>query len=155
RPGGTDPPGSLPFRKGDRAMRSTPPGGASSLPMSVLAWVDEVCRHFEDAWKAARTLGTAPRIEDYLGDAPEPRRSALLRELILVDLEYRRRRGDTPCAEEYLARFPTLDAAWLTSLLGRRNQVEVPSTPSIADVSTGPDLGAVERITDRQPASPA
>jgi WD40 repeat protein len=123
--------------------------------LSIVVWVDEVSKRFEDAWKAAPTPDATPRIEDYLDNAPEPRRSALLRELILLDLEYRRRRNDTPRAEEYLACFPTLHAAWLTSLFGERNPADVPSTPSLADVSTGTDLQAPERPTDRQPADRA
>jgi predicted Ser/Thr protein kinase len=136
-------------------MSAAHPGGTSSVSSSIIDWIYEVHKRFEAVWKTAGPLHEPPRIEEYLGDSTEPRRSALLVELIPLDLFYRRRRGDTPRAEEYLARFPTLDPAWLTSVLGERSTAEVSSVPSIADLSTGTDLHAAERITDRQPALPA
>lgn len=36
-----------------------------------------------------------------------------MRELIHLDAYYRRRRGDTPAAGEYLRAFPDLDPGWL------------------------------------------
>src|SRR5262249_16686426 len=44
--------------------------------------------------------------EAYLGGAGEEDRPALLRELLALDLAYRRRAGEAPRAEEYLRRFP-------------------------------------------------
>jgi hypothetical protein len=68
-----------------------------------LAWrVDAVCVRFEAAW----TAGEQPRIEDFLGTYPEPERPALLRELLHLELEYRRRRGDGALAQAYRPRFP-------------------------------------------------
>jgi serine/threonine protein kinase len=64
--------------------------------------IDDVCDRFEAAWRAGRL----PRIEDCLGETPEPERSALLGELLVVDLAYRRRRGERPTPEEYRRRFP-------------------------------------------------
>jgi serine/threonine-protein kinase len=75
------------------------------LPLS-LAWrINDVCNRFELAWQA----GTRPRLEDFLGDTSEPERSALLRELIALDIDYRRRTGEDPTADEYRQRFPTFD----------------------------------------------
>jgi tetratricopeptide (TPR) repeat protein/tRNA A-37 threonylcarbamoyl transferase component Bud32 len=61
-----------------------------------------MCDRFESAWWA----GPAPRIEDYLADADEADRATLLGELLALERELRRRRGDRPRAEEYLDRFP-------------------------------------------------
>ena len=72
-----------------------------SLPVYVLLRVDEVCRPFEDAWKAQACGGTQPAIEAYLGDAPGPERAALLRELLKLDLHYRKQRGERPTAEDF------------------------------------------------------
>jgi serine/threonine-protein kinase len=66
--------------------------------------IDEVCDRFEAAWKA----GQRPRIEDYVEESPAPARAALLREIIPLDIEYRKRQGETPTTEEYLDRFPYL-----------------------------------------------
>jgi hypothetical protein len=56
------------------------------LTLSVARQVDQACNHFELAWRSRQ-----PRIEDFLGDAPEPARSALVRELLALELEYRGR----------------------------------------------------------------
>jgi serine/threonine-protein kinase len=79
--------------------------GEHSLPLSQARRINAVCNRFEMAWQA----GPRPRLEDFLGELPEPERSALLRELIALDFDYRRQGGENPTAEEYHERFPTLD----------------------------------------------
>jgi serine/threonine protein kinase len=64
--------------------------------------VDDVCLGFERARKA----GQRPRIEDYLATAPGTDRAVLFRELLLLELAYRRRDGETVTVEEYRQRFP-------------------------------------------------
>jgi serine/threonine-protein kinase len=59
-----------------------------------------------DAFEAACKAGQRPRIEDFLGDAPEPLRAALLRELLALELAYRARAGEQPTPGEYATRFP-------------------------------------------------
>src|SRR5262249_18291169 len=66
---------------------------------------------FEAAWRA----GQRPSIEGYLADAQGPLRSTLLRELVKLDVEYRRRAGESPSPENYRDRFPDLGPAWLAS----------------------------------------
>jgi WD40 repeat protein len=74
-------------------------------PGPPLAWrIDQVCNRFEVAWRT----GT-PRIEDFLEGWGEPQRGALLRELVLIDLDYRRARGEKCLAADYQERFPALD----------------------------------------------
>src|SRR5262249_55451118 len=69
---------------------------------SVLHRIDEVCDRFEDVWKT----GQRPRIEEFLADVPEPERPLLLRELLLLELEYRYQGGETLVLEDYAGRFP-------------------------------------------------
>ncbi len=83
-------------------MSGTDPRDYPSLPLSQLERVVGTCDRFEAAWQAGRR----PRIEDYLGDLPEPERPALLRELLAIELECRRRCGEQPTPREYWARFP-------------------------------------------------
>jgi WD40 repeat protein len=73
--------------------------------------VDQVCTAFEAAWKA----GQRPRLEDYLPAGPEAERAAILRELVPLEAEYRRRTGEQPQAEEYQRRFPGLDPTWVAA----------------------------------------
>jgi hypothetical protein len=75
----------------------------TAQPLSQAQRIDAVCRRFEQAWKA----GPPPRIADYLGDISEPERSFLLRELIALDMDYRRKAGETTQVEEYQAQFPS------------------------------------------------
>jgi WD40 repeat protein/serine/threonine protein kinase len=82
--------------------------------------VDETCDRFERAWKAAGAGIERPRIEDYLGALAEPERRVLLRELILVDVYYRRLHAEQPRAADYGRRFPGFDPAWLTDAVGNR-----------------------------------
>src|SRR5438105_3750518 len=75
----------------------------SGLSASDALQIDQICDRFEAAWKA----GPRPQPEDYLGAAAEPVRSALLRQLLLLDWDYRRRAGDDPRAGDYDERFPS------------------------------------------------
>src|SRR5262249_21468574 len=67
-------------------------------------------------------------------DEPEPGRSALLRELLRLDLHYRRRRGERLAAADYEARFPDAEAAIRAAVAGR------PADESVASdaARTGP-----------------
>src|SRR5262249_35816454 len=56
--------------------------------------IDQTCDRFEAAWKA----GQRPHPEEYLVTAGGSARSALLRQLLLLDWDYRRRAGDDPRA---------------------------------------------------------
>jgi serine/threonine-protein kinase len=86
---------------------------SEALSPSLARYVDQACNRFEVAWKGKQP----PRIEAFLGDAEEPERSALLRELVQLDVYYRRSRGEDCRPEDYRTRFPQLDPAWLARAL--------------------------------------
>jgi serine/threonine-protein kinase len=90
-------------------MNDIQPTQLNALPPDLGPWLDQTCNRFEDDWRAGRR----PRIEDYLGDAAEPARSALLYELIRLEVDYRRKAGETPRPEEYQHRFPEVLVDWL------------------------------------------
>ena len=69
--------------------------------------VDAVCRRFEAEWRD----GSEPRIEDFLVQAEPPQRAALFRELLALEVELRRDRGEQPDPHAYRARFPDHHAA--------------------------------------------
>jgi serine/threonine protein kinase/WD40 repeat protein len=79
--------------------------------------VDEVCGPFEAACKAALAGEPWPSIEDYLAPLPEPMRAPILRELVLLEIHYRRRAGALLEPAAYQARFPQLDAEWLAKAM--------------------------------------
>ncbi len=73
------------------------------LPIAALERIDDLCAEFEDLWRR----GTPPSIESILPRAASSvERSALLGELVLLEMDYRRQRGEQPAAQEYLDRFP-------------------------------------------------
>jgi predicted Ser/Thr protein kinase len=73
--------------------------------------IDQACDRFEAAWKA----GSRPDPAAFLVEAAGLVRSALVRQLLLLDWHYRRRAGDDPRIGDYLARFPS-DAAVIESV---------------------------------------
>ena len=84
-----------------------------ALPLSLEQKVDQVCTRFEAAWKA----GPRPRIEDYLVGLADVEMREVLRELIPLDIYYRRQHGESCQTGDYQTRFPELPADWLTSIL--------------------------------------
>jgi WD40 repeat protein len=113
--------------------------------------IDRVCGRFEAAWKNAGDSRVPPRIEDHLGDTPEPERQALLRELVLIDVHYRRRRGETPLPADYVARFPQLPPTWLAVALAPAGQTGVTPTPNPTAADTvrlAPPPAAGTRLGD-------
>jgi len=79
---------------------STPADVSLSVPM--LEEIDRLCLEFEKDWKSGR----GPRIEEHLGEMQGPQRARLLRELLLLDLDYRSRSGQESTPDEYRRRFP-------------------------------------------------
>ena len=73
------------------------------LPIAALERIDDLCTKFEDAWRRDQP----PTIESVLPHATSPvERDALLAELLVLDIDYRRQRGDQPTVQEYCDRFP-------------------------------------------------
>jgi WD40 repeat protein/tRNA A-37 threonylcarbamoyl transferase component Bud32 len=106
---------------------------SGSLPPTIARHLDQVCNQFERAWR-----GGTPRIEDFLAGVVEPERSALLRELVLLDIDYRRQREQTPRVEDY-ERFPELAVTWLAAAMSMPQPVEV-------DLGATQDGGDTEMI---------
>ena len=112
-------------------MQGFPSKHDDSLPLTGELRVDAICQRFEGACRAGQT----PSIDDYLGEAKGDERATLLKELIRLDVVYRRQRGEAVLSGEYLRRFPELDTAWLDK--------EIPaSTP--ADAVPIPVFGGTE-----------
>ena len=86
---------------------------------------DEVCTRFEKAWLA----GQRPRIEDYVAESPGPEKSALLRELIVLDVYHRLSHDESPRPEDYACRFPDMEATWVSrAVASGKNEYCQPTT---------------------------
>jgi eukaryotic-like serine/threonine-protein kinase len=81
-------------------MSRAGPAGNGDSPLTQFGQILAVCDRYEAEWKAGRR----PRIEDYLDEVPEPGRPALWHELLVLELVYRRLRGERPGPEEYRTR---------------------------------------------------
>ena len=73
-------------------------GGTDPRPLRI----DLLCGQYEAAWKS----GDRPRIDALLADCPDSQRSVVLRKLLMLELTYRRREGESPALAEYVRRFP-------------------------------------------------
>jgi predicted Ser/Thr protein kinase len=119
--------------------------------------IEAVCSGFERAWKAARSPAERPSIEEYLAGVGGSERAALLGELIMLDLEFRRRHDDTLDRQQYHSRFPgdsqaiAQAFAWLAQVedsLAEQGLIETAprgqgSDPSVSDdvFSAGQKVG--------------
>ena len=100
-------------------MEPQPPKESAFVPLSQVKRTDQVCDQFEAAWKAA---GPRPRFDDFLADVPPAQWSDLLRELLILDLDYRRQLGESPTLEEYRAAYPALELDRFASLFVEASQ---------------------------------
>ena len=97
-----------------------------SLPLSVRIRLEPICERFEQAWQD----GERPDVAVFLEGACDAERSALAWELLRLDAEYRRMKGETPVAEDY--RHLDLDSHWLAGALCPGESIPIPpeDTPS-------------------------
>jgi WD40 repeat protein/serine/threonine protein kinase len=78
--------------------------GQDGLTAAELWRIDQICDGFEAAWRSARR----PRVEAFLDVMTGPAREILVRELVELDLHYRRHHGESPELDDYERRFPEL-----------------------------------------------
>ncbi len=78
------------------------------LPIAALERIDDLCADFERKWQSEKR----PTIESVVfEDVPPNERDVLLAELVVLDIDYRRRRGESPAMQEYVDRFPEYSKA--------------------------------------------
>lgn len=64
--------------------------------------IDAICDAFEEEYQR----GNLPSLDSYLDHCEASERTTLFVELLLLDLEYRKQRGETLSRDDYLRRFP-------------------------------------------------
>jgi serine/threonine-protein kinase len=107
------------------------------LPDEAVLRFEKVCTRFEAAWKT----GSRPSVEDFLDGAEGVERLARLRELLYLDVHYRRQSGEGPSPQEYESRFP--DATAIVAEVFAREESPRPDTVDDAG-HTGPHAPAPE-----------
>ncbi len=102
----------------------------TELSLDIAGQVDALCDRFEQEWQAGRR----PVVEEYLASAPAGGRGVLLKELLRVEVPYRRRSAGGLNIDEYFRRFPSVDADWLRELASAGNaDVTTPDPDRAAD----------------------
>ena len=76
------------------------------IALAALERIDGVCAEFERQWKS----GKAPQIEQFLAGFAGAEASLLLKQLLLLEIEYRKRRNEGCSADAYRERFRDLAA---------------------------------------------
>jgi tRNA A-37 threonylcarbamoyl transferase component Bud32 len=107
--------------------------------------IDRLCDHFEAQWKA----GTRPRIKAYLAKASSRMETTLLEELLRIDFDYRRRRGEHPRFADYEELTPTLTRRMFQRAVDETNKTEPvdPASPSRTPTAPFEDDPAPEAAT--------
>jgi serine/threonine-protein kinase len=88
--------------QGTPAVTALPQDSADVASLSSEDRIDLMCDAFEAQWKA----GQSPRLESQLDACAADERAKLFVELLLVEIECRRGRGELPGRDEYVRRFP-------------------------------------------------
>ena len=104
------------------------------LPIAALERIDDLCAEFERRWQS----GNPQTIESAIsGDLSADEKSLLLSELLVLEIDYRRRNGEKPTAEQYANRFPE-NAQTIREAIGQNARkgrpFEPPSTDQIAEL---------------------
>jgi len=64
--------------------------------------IQALCKNFRRQLKR----GESRQIEEHLQSVDEASREILFQNLLVIDLEFRRRKRDEPTSDEYIKRFP-------------------------------------------------
>jgi superkiller protein 3 len=127
---------------------------------ATLKRIDEVCDRFEKAWQA----GQRPRLEAFLDAVEEAEQTALLRELLLLDLHYRAEAGEQPDAKDYhrLRGYEELveelfsavppaaaEGGGSTSWPETRDEAWIPPAPNVAPGAEWPALAGRYRVAGK------
>jgi WD40 repeat protein len=105
------------------------------VPPALGRRIDEACDRFEVAWRA----GAPPRLEEFVAGWAGAERAALLRELVPLDADYRRARGEPVAPVDYRGRFPELGAGWLEEHVGGVPAAEVTTAPRNGETLREPE----------------
>jgi len=109
------------------------------VPPALGRRINEACNRFEAAWRSEMV----PRLEHFVAGWEGAERTALLRELVPLDADYRRGRGEPCRPADYLARFPDLDPSCLGDSLAAGPR---PGTPTVSPDEALPQGGPPEGV---------
>jgi serine/threonine protein kinase len=89
-----------------------------------------------DQFEAALQAGGNPTIEQFLAETEICYHPDLLRDLVTLDVRYRRRRGIECFLQDYQSRYPSLDSKWLAVMWEREQAGASGTATSLAQSSS-------------------
>jgi hypothetical protein len=87
---------------------------SGELPVEQALLLERACDRFEAEWRA----GGRPDLAAAIRDLPATIRTAALKEVVQLDVYYRRENGHALAAGDYAGPFPELDPQWLAGVVG-------------------------------------
>ena len=110
-----------------------------TLPIATLERIDELCAEFEQQWQSDSPPSIASLLAD---DVTGLAREVLLAELVVLDIDYRRRRGEEPAVSDYLDRFPNHASAIREALHDdkSRRRFVPPTVAELAELFPGLEI---------------
>jgi WD40 repeat protein len=131
-------------------MSDRPPTGTVPLPLARV--LDRACDEFEAAWKAAGPRGKdRPQLPPFLGPLQGEERAALLKELVALDVAYRRRLGEKPAPADYRRAFPN-DGGLIAAVF--REEAPQPGRPVDEEATLPPETARPAPAVPAVPSVP-
>ena len=115
------------------------------LPLEDRRRIDAACDRFEADWRAGGPLDLEAFLETVEGVA-ESARGHLFRELLALELEFLRERGERPSLGEYRERFPEFQAALDSAATLGALDPDATRAPGSAEPHSGDDQVEVVRV---------
>jgi len=124
---------------------------SSPQNVNIFEDIQARCSDFRRQWRK----GEPPRIEDYVSRLDETARQTLFQNLLHVELEFRRRQGESPSSDEYIARFPQFgrlirQAFFESTIMSMQVDAETPAEQEtlVIGLPTARKLGEYELLRE-------
>jgi len=116
--------------------------------LATLRKINSLCDQFELALQSKEI----PQIDDYLQELPPEVSQAVLPQLVSLEIDYRKLRGELPSAQEYSNRFESPDQEWLNQLCtiseGNRSTSIEANGPIASKLAVASKLASGTRLGD-------
>ena len=124
--------------------------GRASLSATQAEELDRACDRFEAEWRA----GGRPDLSSYLAGRYGTERAALVRELVAIDVHWRRRAGERPGLDDYLAGLPG-DARAVRAALHELDPADTVDSVFLTEQGTRRDAAGPDDASFMLPSDPA
>ena len=102
------------------------------LPIKSLEKIDDLCAEFEQNWISRKPQTIESVLESDLND---DEKELLLSELLVLEIDYRRKNGESPIAENYRERFPNYNHLIRNALRIAEQSKGAFTPPSLAEIA--------------------